>query len=133
MMRRSGHGSVLATRRTGECGSPPPAHYIPCMSKIALIAKLTAAEGKADELKDALGALIAAADSEPGLEIYSAHQDNEDPNTFYFFELYTDQAALEVHGKAEPMTGAMKALGGLLGGRPEVSRLTPVVAKGLSL
>jgi quinol monooxygenase YgiN len=103
------------------------------MSKISLIAKLTAADGKADELKEALGALIAAADSEPGLEIYSAHQDSEDPNTFYFFELYADQAALEVHGKAEPMLGAMKALGGLLGGRPEVSRMTPVVAKGMSI
>ena len=103
------------------------------MSKIALIAKLTAAEGKADELEQALGALIDASDSESGLEVYSAHRADDDPSTFYFFELYTDQAALDVHGKAEPMLGAMKALGGLLGGRPEVTRLTPVVAKGLSL
>lgn len=102
------------------------------MSKIALIAKLTAAEGKADELKSALQALIEAADSEPGLEIYSAHQAADDPNTFYFYELYADQAALEVHGKAEPMTGAMKALGGLLGGRPEVTKLSGVAAKGIS-
>jgi quinol monooxygenase YgiN len=108
-------------------------HYIPFMSKIALIAKLTAAEGKADEMKAALADLIAAADSESGLEIYSAHADADDPNTFYFFELYADQAALEVHGKEEPMRGAMKTLGGLLGGRPEVTRLTPVVAKGLEL
>ncbi len=103
------------------------------MSKIALIAKLTAAEGKADELKEALGGLIAAADSEPGLEVYSVHQAEDDPDTFYFFELYVDQAALDVHGKAEPMVGAMQAVGGLLGARPEVTRLTPVVAKGLDL
>lgn len=103
------------------------------MSKIALIAKLTAADGKADELEAALGALIAAADSEPDLEVYSAHRADDDPDTFYFFELYADQAALDVHGKAEPMIGAMKALGGLLGSRPEVTKLTPVAAKGLSV
>ena len=49
------------------------------------------------------------------------------------FELYADQGALDVHGKAEPMLGAMKALGGLLGGRPEVTMMTPVAAKGLDL
>lgn len=103
------------------------------MSKISLIAKLTAAEGKADELRAALGAMITAADSESGLEIYSVHNDNSDPNVFYFFELYADQGALDVHGKAEPMLGAMKALGGLLGGRPEVTMMTPVAAKGLDL
>ncbi|MEM9561248.1 MAG: putative quinol monooxygenase [Actinomycetota bacterium] len=103
------------------------------MSKISLIAKLTAADGKADELAAALTELIAAAESEPGLEIYSANVAADDPNTFYFFELYADQAALEVHGKAEPMVGAMKALGGLLAGRPEVTMMSPVVAKGLDL
>jgi quinol monooxygenase YgiN len=103
------------------------------MSKISLIAKLTAAEGKADELKAALANLIAAADEEPGLEIYSVHADASDANVFYFFELYTDQAALDVHGKGDQMKAAMGAMGGLLAGRPEVSMLTPVVAKGMDV
>ncbi len=103
------------------------------MSKVALIAKLTVAEGKAEEFRAALSDLIAAADSEPGLEVYSAHAADDDPNTYYFFEVYSDEAALGVHGKEEPMRGAMGALGGLLGGRPEVTRLSPVVAKGLDL
>lgn len=71
------------------------------MSKISLIAKLTAAEGKADELKAALENLATAGDEEAGLEIYSFHVDNNDPNVIYAFELYTDQAALDVHGKGE--------------------------------
>ncbi|MGH1489302.1 MAG: putative quinol monooxygenase [Acidimicrobiales bacterium] len=103
------------------------------MSKISLIAKLTAAEGKADELKAALSAMIVAAEEEAGLEVYSVHADNEDANVFYFFELYTDQAALDVHGKGDGMKAAMGALKGLLGGRPDVTMLTPVAAKGLSL
>ena len=78
--------------------------------------------------------MIEAAEEEPGLEIYSVHVDKgEDPNVFYFFELYADQAAVEVHGKGDGMKAAMGALGGLLGGRPEVTRMTPVVAKGMAV
>ena len=103
------------------------------MSKISIIATLTAAEGKADELVAGLEALIEAADEEPGLEVYSLHRDPDDPNTLYFFELYTDQDSFAVHGKGEKMAAAMAALGGLLGGRPDVKVLSPVAAKGLAL
>ncbi|MDH3684193.1 MAG: antibiotic biosynthesis monooxygenase [Acidimicrobiia bacterium] len=103
------------------------------MSKISLIAKLTAAEGKADELRGALQTLIAAADEEDGLEVYSVHADASDGNVFYFFELYRDQEALDVHGKGEGMKPAMQALGSMLAGRPEVTMLSPVAAKGLDV
>ena len=103
------------------------------MSKISLIAKLTAADGKADELRAALDTLIAAADEEDGLEVYSVHADAGDANTFYFFELYRDQGALDVHGRGEGMKPAMKALGSLLAGRPEVTMMSPVAAKGFDV
>ncbi|MEM7272938.1 MAG: putative quinol monooxygenase [Actinomycetota bacterium] len=103
------------------------------MSKISLIAKLTAAEGKGAELRALLGALIEAADEEPGLEVYSAHGDPENEDVVYFFELYQDQAAIDVHGKGERMREAMGALGGLLGARPEITMLEPLVAKGLDV
>lgn len=103
------------------------------MAKISLIAKLTAAEGKADELDAALRAVVEAADEEDGLEIYSVHADRADPNVFYFFELYRDQDALDAHGRGDRMKPAMKALGSLLAGRPDVTMLEPVVAKGIDL
>lgn len=103
------------------------------MSKLSIIATLTAAEGKADELVAGLRAVIAAADEEPGLEIYSLHQDPDDPNTLYFFELYENDEAFAVHGKGEKMKAAMGALGGLLAGRPDVKKLSPVAGKGLDL
>jgi len=103
------------------------------MSKITIIATLTAAEGKVDELIAGLEALIQAADEEPGLEVYSLHQDPENPGTLYFFEVYADEDAFAVHGKGEKMAAAMGALGGLLGGRPDVKTLTPVAAKGLDI
>jgi len=102
-------------------------------TKVSLLAKLTVAEGRADDLKSALDALISAADEEDGLEVYSAHADNSDPSVFWFFEVYRDQEALTVHGKGEKMKAAMRTLGGCLDGRPEVTMLSPLAAKGLDL
>jgi quinol monooxygenase YgiN len=103
------------------------------MDKITLIATLTAVEGKEDELRDAIVGLIAAADEEPGCEIYSAHASRDEPGVFRFFELYTDRDALKAHGMGERMAAAMSGLGHLMAGPPEVLRLTPVAAKGLDL
>ena len=113
--------------------SPRSASFVR-MSKLSLIAKLTAAEGKSDELVAALQNMIECAEEESGLEIYSVHADTANEGVFYFFELYADQAAFDVHGKGERMRAAMGALGGgLLAGRPEVTMMKPVAAKGISL
>lgn len=103
------------------------------MSKISLIAKLTAAEGKVDELEAALHAVIAAAAEEDGLEVHSAHAATAEPGVYYFFELSRDQEALVEHGKGEQMRAAMDAVGGLLTGRPELTMMSPVGAKGLDV
>ena len=101
------------------------------MSKVALIAKLTAAEGKRDELVEALQAAIAAVEGEEKTEVYALHIDAAEDNLVWFYELYTDQDGFAAHSTGE----AMKAMGGvgpLLGGRPELIFLTPVAAKGLA-
>jgi quinol monooxygenase YgiN len=102
-------------------------------TKVSIIAKLTAAEGTGDELEAALAELIAAADEEDGLEVYSVHRDTQADGVYWFFEVYRDGDAFAGHGKGERMRSAMKAVGGLLSGRPEVSVMAPVAAKGLSL
>lgn len=103
------------------------------MSKISLIAKLTAAEGKAAELEAVLGEVVTAAEEEAGLEIYSAHKDSANEGVYYFFELYTDGDALGVHGKGDGMKAAMGKFAGLLSGRPEITMMNPVVAKGMDI
>jgi quinol monooxygenase YgiN len=103
------------------------------MSKISVIAKLTSAEGKADDLLTALQGVIDAAAEEDGLEVYSAHAAVDEPGVYYFFELYRDQDAIDVHGKGDRMRTAMRAFGGLLAGRPEVTTMAPVAAKGLDV
>ena len=103
------------------------------MSKISLIAKLTAADGKAAELEAVLAEVVAAADEETGLEIYSAHKDTANEGVYFFFEMYTDGEALGVHGKGDGMKTAMRAIGAFMAGAPEVHKLEPVVAKGMDL
>jgi quinol monooxygenase YgiN len=103
------------------------------MSKISVIAKLTAIDGKTDELEHAIRAVIDAADEEDGLEVYSCHSSDDEPGVFYFFELYRDGAAKDVHGKGDRMRSAMGGFAGLLAGRPEITMMTPVAAKGLDV
>lgn len=103
------------------------------MSKISVIAKLTAAEGKSSELEAVLANVIAASEEEEGLEVYSAHAANDEPGIYYFFELYRDDEATAAHGKGDAMRGAMGAFAGLLGARPEMITMTPVAAKGLDI
>ena len=103
------------------------------MSKITVIAKLTAVDGKGPELETALDELCVAAQEETGLEIYSAHRDTADANVYWFFEMYTGDDAWAAHGKGDAMKAAMGAFGSLLAGRPELHMLTPVAAKGLDI
>lgn len=103
------------------------------MSKISVIAKLTVADGKESELEAALASLVAAADAEDGLEVYSVHSAKDEPGVYYFFEIYRDEEALTVHGKSDGMRAAMGVVGAVLAGRPEVIRLSPVAAKGLAI
>ncbi|MEM9036754.1 MAG: antibiotic biosynthesis monooxygenase [Actinomycetota bacterium] len=104
------------------------------MSKVAIIAKLTAAEGKRDDLVAALTEhAVAAVADEPGCEIYAPHADTGDEVTVWFYELYTDGDALAAHGKTEGFAAMGAALGGLLAGAPEIHVLDPIVAKGLEL
>ena len=102
------------------------------MSKISLIAKLPCQDGKNDEMEAALAELIEAANEEAGLEVYSAHKADDD-NAYWFFEVYSDADALAVHGTGDAMKAAMGAVGGCLAGKPEITRCTPVVAKGLDV
>lgn len=101
------------------------------MSKIAMIAKLTAVDGRRDELVAALEKIYDTVENESGTLVYALHTDAGDANVVWFYELYTDNAALEAHSKSEGMAQMITALPGLVAGAPEMHALTPVRAKGL--
>jgi quinol monooxygenase YgiN len=102
------------------------------MTKVALVAKMTAAEGKRDELVEAFGSLYDAVAKEDGTEIYALHVDSGSADVVWFYELYRDMEALTAHGTSEAMQAIGPQLSSLLAGRPELTVLTPVRAKGLS-
>jgi len=102
------------------------------MGQVAVVAKLTAAEGKTEELKAVIADLVSAVrDGEPDTLVYAAAQDGEDPAVFWFYELYGSPESAAAHAGGSALAEAGGRMAGLLGGRPEIHRMTPVAAKGL--
>ena len=84
------------------------------MSKVSLMAKLTAHEGKGDELAAAFDGLFAHCETEPGTEVYVLSRLADDPDSFFFFELYVDSDALAAHGSSDAMKAAGASFGPLI-------------------
>lgn len=103
------------------------------MSKIAVIAKLTAAEGKRGEAVAVLSAQVGLVNEETGTEIYALHTDDSDEVTIWFYELYSDAESLANHSGSPAMAALGPKLAGLMAARPQIMRLSPVTAKGLTL
>jgi quinol monooxygenase YgiN len=102
------------------------------MSKVSLMAKLTAHEGKGDELVAAFDGLFAHVETEPGTEVYVLNRSAQDPDTFYFFELYVDGDALTAHGGSDEMKAAGAAFGPLIK-ESELLVGAPIKAIGLAI
>ena len=101
------------------------------MSKVTVLAKLTAAPGKRDELAEALQALTTNAQTEPGTIVYSLHADNADANVLWMFEVYADDAALSAHSTSDEFKRVSKTLRPFLGAAPELIVCTPLHGKGI--
>jgi quinol monooxygenase YgiN len=91
---------------------------------IAIVAKLTVKDGKADEFEAAAREMVkAVGTAEAGRALmYSLHRSKDDPNVFLFYEQYADDDAIAAHGKTEHMAAFGGKIRDLLGGRAEVSR-----------
>ena len=100
------------------------------MGQVALLAKFTAKEGKADELVAAFEPLMDQVRNEPGTLLYVMSRAKDDPNVFWFSELYADDDAFAAHGASEAMANAMPVLGPLIA-ETELVVGEPVLAKDL--
>ena len=103
------------------------------MGKIAVIAKLSAVPGRRQELLDALEQIFPVIKSTSTTEVYAMHADQKDKDAIWFYEVFTDQAALERHAGSEALRAVTKATAGLVAGPPQVTLLSPVKAKGLDI
>lgn len=100
--------------------------------KVAVIARITARPESVDDVEAALRTLVDAASAEPGTVEYVLNREG-DSGSFWFYELYADQAAFDAHGENPALREAFGRFGGLLAEPPELHVLTPVQAKHLSL
>jgi quinol monooxygenase YgiN len=92
---------------------------------IAIIAKLTVKEGSEDDFKAAGAEMVAAVKANEGGRTlqYTLTQSQKTPSEFYFLEMYADADALGDHGKTPHMAAFGGKIGGMLAGRPEITRL----------
>jgi quinol monooxygenase YgiN len=102
------------------------------MSKVAVIAKITAKPGQGEAVVSRLSQLFDPVAGEAGTEVYSLHTDLSNSDVIWFYELYADNDALAAHGGSDHLAAAFKDLADLTAGRPELNLLNPVQAKGLS-
>ena len=84
---------------------------------------------KPDQRKKFLDAIegdaLGSERDEPGCLRFNVLQDEKDPNVYYFYEVYKDQAALEAH-RAMPHYATWRAAADTLDGPTEPTRCTPV-------
>jgi len=77
--------------------------------KVTVVARINAAKGKGDQLAALLqeqAATVRAA--EPGCIDYTPYRSVTDPDGFLFYEVYQDQAALDLHMKAPHLAAYRK-------------------------
>jgi quinol monooxygenase YgiN len=89
-------------------------------AEIAIFANVVAQQGKADEVRAALGELVAATRLEPGNVMYRLHEDPAKPGDFHLFEIYRDQAAVDLHMGSAHFKAAIAKIGTMLAGKPSI-------------
>ena len=78
-------------------------------------------EGRERFLKAIEADALGSEKDEPGCLRFNVLRDQQDPNAYYFFEVYRDEAALEAH-RAAPHYAVWRAAADTLDGPPEATR-----------
>ena len=100
------------------------------MSQVAVLARVRAKEGRADELIAAFRPLLEQVENEPGTLLYAMNRSKDDPDVFWCSELYADDDAFAAHSGSEAMAKAAPTLGPLIA-ESELIIGEPALAKGL--
>src|SRR5271169_5860348 len=82
-------------------------------------------ERREDFLKAIEVDAIGSERDEPGCLCFNVLQDGEDPNVYYFMEVYRDEAAIEAH-RAAPHYAVWRAAADTLDGPAQLTRCTTV-------
>ena len=101
------------------------------MPQVAVVVKLKIKEGQRDAMTEAVKPGIETAKAEIGTRFYAFHHDAVEPNTVWFYELYADQDAANLHMGSEAFKSWSTTLAPFVEGAPEFSFLTPIGGKGI--
>jgi quinol monooxygenase YgiN len=100
------------------------------MPKIALLSRVKAKEGRAEELIAAFRPVFEQVEKEPGTLVYVLHRSKDDPGLFWVSELYADDDAFAAHSGSDAMAAASPVMGELIA-EAEVIIGEPLSAKGV--
>ena len=101
------------------------------MSKISVVAKITAQDGKRADVIAGMAAMMDHVESEEGTLKYILMEDSADESVVWLYEEYVDRASFDAHGGSEAMKALGGAIGPLMAGRPELTFCKPLRGKGL--
>ncbi|MEL6984801.1 MAG: antibiotic biosynthesis monooxygenase [Actinomycetota bacterium] len=102
------------------------------MGEIALFITSKAKPGKRDEILELYQEFLAPrAEENDGQEAVMWAADQQDPDTFHLFEVYTDGESLGANAQSAWFADYMAKAGPLLAGEPVVAMASPMWAKGL--
>jgi quinol monooxygenase YgiN len=100
------------------------------MSRIGLITRITAAEGKRDELLAALQLVLDEVHKEPGTLVYTFNVDQQNPSLVWTYQMFESAEAFEDHRNNGPRRAALEKAVPLIAGNPELIRIEPFAGKG---
>lgn len=84
------------------------------MSKLTIVAHITANPASIQPVKDGLLGLIPPTRAEAGCIQYDLHQDNENPAYFMFFELWESRELWLAHMESEHLKAFQAATEGMI-------------------
>ena len=83
------------------------------MAERVMIATIVTHPGKRDELKAVFAEMFPVAAGEPGTLLYTLIEGDQ-PDTLYFYEHYTDQAAMDAHMSGATLSALRAKMGALI-------------------
>lgn len=95
------------------------------MSKVTVVAKVTAKREHVESVRRELLGLIAPTRDEDGCIEYHLHQDNQDPAVFIFYETWQSESCLSAHMESAHFKSYVCAIDGMLAEKT-VHRMTRI-------
>ena len=101
------------------------------MSKVSVIAKLTAQDGHRADLVAGMAPMLDHVETEAGTLKYILMEDSSDENVVWLYEEYDSRESFDAHAGSDVMKSLGESIGPFMAGRPELFFATPVRGKGL--